>query len=224
MIRERLTYANVMATLALFVALGGVGYAAVRLPRDSVGPKQIKEDAVKASELAPNSVDSFNVIDGAIAGNDILPNTIGGNQIAGGAIGSAEIADGGVGAADLAAQQEPQTPELGECAPGVNWQPAALSPPSYWMDARQMVHMDGGVSCAASITSDGSIFEMPFNFRPHPSVVRFAQLGNNLSFAQIAVVGNPTTAGLVYDGGSDPSTEQYIALDGITYRGEGPIP
>jgi hypothetical protein len=52
MIRDRLSYANVMATLALFVALGGVGYAAVKLPRDSVGAKQIKEDAVRFSELA----------------------------------------------------------------------------------------------------------------------------------------------------------------------------
>jgi hypothetical protein len=222
--RERLSYANVMATVALFVALGGVGYAAVKLPRNSVGPKQIKEDAVKASELAPNSVDSFNVIDGSIAGNDILPSSIGPNQIGDDSIGSATIADGSVGATDLAAQQDPQVPELGECSPGVNWQPASLSAPRYWMDARQIVHMEGGVTCAAAIASDGSIFEMPFNYRPHPSVVRFAQLGNNLSVAQIAVVGNPFTAGVVYDAGSDPNTEQYIALDGISYRGEGPIP
>jgi hypothetical protein len=222
--RDRLSYANVMATLALFVALGGVGYAAIKVPRNSVGSKQIKGDAVKASELASDSVDSFNVLDGSIAGNDILPNTIGDSQIAGGAIGSAHLADGAVGAADLAAQQDPQVPELGECAPGINWQPAPLSAPRYWMDARQIVHMEGGVTCSAAIASDGSIFEMPFNYRPHPSVVRFAQLGNNLSIAQIAVVNNPITAGLVYDGGSDPSTEQYIALDGITYRGEGPIP
>jgi hypothetical protein len=222
--RNRLSYANVMATLALFVALGGVGYAAIKVPRNSVGSKQIKEEAVKASELASDSVDSFNVIDGSIAGNDILPNTIGGGQIADGTVSSAQIGDGSIGSSDLAPQQEPQVPELGECAPGVNWQPAPLSAPRYWMDARQMVHLEGGVTCSAAITGDGSIFEMPFNYRPRPSVVRFAQLGNNLSVAQIAVVNNPITAGLVYDAGSDPSTEQYIALDGIAYRGEGPIP
>jgi hypothetical protein len=40
-VRGRLTYANVIASLALFVALGGTGYAALRLPRNSVGPAQM---------------------------------------------------------------------------------------------------------------------------------------------------------------------------------------
>jgi hypothetical protein len=37
-IRAKLTYANVTASLALFIALGGTGYAALTLPPDSVGP------------------------------------------------------------------------------------------------------------------------------------------------------------------------------------------
>jgi hypothetical protein len=40
--RQRLTYANVMATLALFIALGGTSYAALTLPKNSVGSKQIR--------------------------------------------------------------------------------------------------------------------------------------------------------------------------------------
>ena len=41
-IRARLSFANVMSLLALFVALGGSSYAAVTLARNSVGAKQIK--------------------------------------------------------------------------------------------------------------------------------------------------------------------------------------
>jgi hypothetical protein len=37
-IRARLTYANVVATLALCVALGGSSYAAIRLTPDPSGP------------------------------------------------------------------------------------------------------------------------------------------------------------------------------------------
>lgn len=37
----RLSYANVVATLALFIALGGASYAAVELPANSVGVRQI---------------------------------------------------------------------------------------------------------------------------------------------------------------------------------------
>ena len=42
---------NVVGYLALFVALGGTSYAAVSLPRDSVGAREIKKDAVSSSEV-----------------------------------------------------------------------------------------------------------------------------------------------------------------------------
>jgi hypothetical protein len=48
---SKLTYANVMATIAVFVALGGVGYAATSLPRNSVGTKQIRKAAVTPAKL-----------------------------------------------------------------------------------------------------------------------------------------------------------------------------
>src|SRR3954466_8586478 len=50
-LRDRLTYANVTATLALFIALGGSSYAAVKLPRNSVGATQIRAGAVRSSEI-----------------------------------------------------------------------------------------------------------------------------------------------------------------------------
>jgi hypothetical protein len=40
----RLTYANVVATVALFIALGGVGYAATQLPKNSVEARQRRRD------------------------------------------------------------------------------------------------------------------------------------------------------------------------------------
>jgi hypothetical protein len=51
--RKRLTYANVVASLALFLALGGVGYAATQLPKNSVGTKQLKNGAVTGKKIAP---------------------------------------------------------------------------------------------------------------------------------------------------------------------------
>lgn len=84
--RDRLSYANVMATLAMVVALGGIGYAAAKLPRDSVGARQIKADAVRASEQAPNSVDGGNVINGSLGGDEIVPESLGGGAIADGSL------------------------------------------------------------------------------------------------------------------------------------------
>ena len=53
---DRLTYANVVATLALFIALGGSSYAAVQLSRNSVGAQHIKAGAVRSSEVKNRSL------------------------------------------------------------------------------------------------------------------------------------------------------------------------
>jgi hypothetical protein len=51
-LREKLTYANVMATIAVFIALGGGAIAATQLPKNSVGAKQIKKEAVTPAKLS----------------------------------------------------------------------------------------------------------------------------------------------------------------------------
>jgi hypothetical protein len=66
----RLSYSNVMATIAVFVALGGTGVAAVSLSRNSVGSKQIRRGAVKTSELARNAVRSSKVKNGSLFARD----------------------------------------------------------------------------------------------------------------------------------------------------------
>jgi collagen triple helix repeat protein len=55
-IRSHLTYANVIATIALFVALGGGAYAAVKLPANSVGTKQIKDKALTPKKLNASTI------------------------------------------------------------------------------------------------------------------------------------------------------------------------
>ena len=67
---RRLTYANVVSTIAVFVALGGASYAAITLPANSVGSKQIKPQAVKGSEIARNAVTAGKVKDGSLLAQD----------------------------------------------------------------------------------------------------------------------------------------------------------
>src|SRR3954453_22069075 len=55
-LRSGLSYANVTATIALFVALGGSSYAALKLPRNSVGSTQIRTGAVHSSDIRDRSV------------------------------------------------------------------------------------------------------------------------------------------------------------------------
>ena len=50
-ITRRLTFANVMSALALFTALGGASYAAIKVPSNSVGTKQIRNRAITTRKL-----------------------------------------------------------------------------------------------------------------------------------------------------------------------------
>jgi hypothetical protein len=51
-----LNYGNVVASLALFVALGGVSWAAVTLPKGSVGNRQLRRDAVTSVKVRDGSL------------------------------------------------------------------------------------------------------------------------------------------------------------------------
>jgi hypothetical protein len=56
--RSRLSFANVMSIIAVFVALGGTGYAAATLPKNSVGTRQIKSNAVTSAKVKNGSLKS----------------------------------------------------------------------------------------------------------------------------------------------------------------------
>jgi hypothetical protein len=56
--RRRFTFANVMSMIAVFVALGGTGYAAIKIPKNSVGTAQIKTSGVASSEVKNGSLKS----------------------------------------------------------------------------------------------------------------------------------------------------------------------
>jgi hypothetical protein len=69
-LRPKLTYANVVATVALFIALGGASYAALKLPKNSVGPKQLRKNAVTTPKIKNNTVTSAKVKDNSLQAAD----------------------------------------------------------------------------------------------------------------------------------------------------------
>ncbi len=71
--RQRLSYANVISTLCLFLLLGGTAYATLSLPKNSVGPKQLKPHSVTSSKIKPGSVSATDLSHEAISA--LLPVT-----------------------------------------------------------------------------------------------------------------------------------------------------
>lgn len=51
----------VISVVALFFAVGGVGYAAVTLPPNSVGTRQLKNNAVNFNKIAPGTIGSARI-------------------------------------------------------------------------------------------------------------------------------------------------------------------
>ncbi len=72
-LRSHLSYANVMATVAVFVALGGGAYAVSSVPDHSVGTKQLKNSAVTTVKLANGAVTTTKVKSGSLLAEDFKP-------------------------------------------------------------------------------------------------------------------------------------------------------
>jgi len=64
---------NAVAYLALMVALGGTSYAAIRLPANSVGPKQIKRNAVNTSKVKNRSLRAADFAAGQLPAGPVGP-------------------------------------------------------------------------------------------------------------------------------------------------------
>jgi hypothetical protein len=101
-LKPPLTYANVMATLAVFLALGGGAFAIT-----STAKKTAKKNSVVSKSVKNDSLRGIDVRDGTLTGDDIDEATldsgaVSGDALADGSVGSSKITDGGLTAADVA--------------------------------------------------------------------------------------------------------------------------
>jgi hypothetical protein len=69
-LRSRLTYANVVSTLCLFIVLGGTSYA---VATGSINSREIKNNTVRSKDIRNNSVRSRDVRDLSLLARDFKP-------------------------------------------------------------------------------------------------------------------------------------------------------
>jgi hypothetical protein len=71
LLRRRPSASMMVSFAALFVALGGAGYAATQLPPGSVGTTQLKNGSVGNWKLKSNAVGGRKIIDGAVGARQV---------------------------------------------------------------------------------------------------------------------------------------------------------
>ena len=95
-------YANVTATLALVLALGGTSYAAIDVANNSVDSESIKDNTIKSEDVKDNTIKSEDVKDNTLKSADVKDNTL----------KSKDVKDGKLLAKDFKAGQLPAGPQV----------------------------------------------------------------------------------------------------------------
>ena len=196
------------------------GVSAVDIGTDAVTDSEIIAGGVRTSEIANNQVQSADVLDNGLTGADIADTDSLGSAEVGGLTGG-DITDGTVTDADLAPTESVSHPALGTCDGTNDWTTsvALARQVGFWKDRSGVVHLQGSVGCAGNATEGGVIFNLPAGDQPTQGqgVVRWAALSSGPSIAQIAVLDNFSGA-VVYDGPDNAAADDYISLDGLTFR------
>ena len=229
-LRRHLTYANVMSTIAAFVAVAGsTAYAADHLGRDSVG----------AAQLKPNSVTGAKVRKHSLRGADLKIETLPTVPSAKSAV-TAHTADTAAHAetahtaehatvADSAGRAETIAAPVAPHAVGTPGQPGlepaftiateegeAVGPgglpagtPTFYIDREGIVHLQGVVVSTAP--QRAPIFKLPPGYAP-PVLQVFGGVSTEdlLDFVEVRPDGTVS--------GDTSQKEEVLSLDGITWR------
>jgi hypothetical protein len=91
-LKRHLSVANVLSCIALFVALGGAAYAAVKIPPNAVKARNIAPQAVTNAKIKTQAVTSGKIKDGGVNALDIGAGQVTDEKIATGAVTAKKIA------------------------------------------------------------------------------------------------------------------------------------
>jgi hypothetical protein len=95
---KRLTYANVMSSIAVFLVLGGAtAFAATK-----IGANEIKANAITTGKIVKEAITAGKIKNGAVTGGKLAEGSVNGGKLVDGSVNGAKILDGSVGEADLA--------------------------------------------------------------------------------------------------------------------------
>jgi hypothetical protein len=187
----------IVALLALFISLGGVGYAASK---------------ISSAQIADNSIRSRDIHNRTVAGKDVKANALGNKQIDNRKLEAANAAAlGGAAPTAYLKNGDPAGGALAGAYPNpvlaktvlplelnAGWTAATAVTPAVWKDAYDVVHFRGAVQ-----RDPASMSEMPFTlpegYRPvndlDSAVAMSGGFGVLIFHPDGSVTANPVTSG-----------------------------
>jgi hypothetical protein len=107
LIRNHFTYANVVATIALVLAVGGASAFAAskigsgQLKASSVTAAKIRAGAVTEAKLRDGAISAAKLGDGVVTGSKLADGVVAGAKLANDAVTGAKVADGSLSGRDI---------------------------------------------------------------------------------------------------------------------------
>jgi hypothetical protein len=233
-IRAHLSYANVVATLSLFLVIGGGTALAsyVVSSNSEVGPGTI-------SGHNPPTGDHANIIGGSINASDLANSAVPVSKLAANSVATGKVIDNSLTGADVAdgslLLQDLKPGTLGAEAPhvvGAAGEPAFhlcqtsqvwywegfVSAPAFYRDSAGVVHLQGDVECAHQTPDSPTIFTLPLGYRPAAFQNHLVIEGNANETNVVTVSDSSGDVALADLAGNPVPGATFIGLDGITFR------
>jgi len=191
--RPQLTYANVISSLALFVALGGTSYA---VARNSVGSAQLRSNAVTSAKVKNRS----------LLPSDLSPSARIGQRGRRGAPGPPGVFIG---------TPEPWKPLA--LASGWDFFGGGHQQPGFRKDRQGLVHLRGLLTLMTggpAAVGDVTLATLPVGYRPSVRTIFAISTGQGVAFARLNVDPDGT---LKRTAAGEVAEPDYTSLNGVTF-------
>jgi hypothetical protein len=153
-IRTRLSYANVMSSLAVFLLLGGASAYAAKQQTKKVGATQIKASAVTTAKIKNGAVDASKLKDAAVTAAKLGAAAVGAGNLADGAVGTAKLAGDAVTGDKVNESTLSEVPSANSANPSafarVNSNGIVDSANSKGLNSPNVSHPQKGVYCVSA--------------------------------------------------------------------------